>query len=55
MRHVNGRLPPFSIDETDFLLKASSVFFNPGNVLKVLKKLQSNGSGGVDNLSNVRF
>ena len=51
----DGRLPPFSIDEADFLPKGGSVFFNPGNVLKILKKINSNGSGGVDNLPNVLF
>ena len=51
----DGRLPSFSINEADFLPKVSSVFFNPGNVLKILKELKSNGSGGVDNLPNVLF
>ena len=51
----DGRLPPFSIDEADFLPKVGPVFFNSGNVFKILKKLKSNGSGGVDNLPNVLF
>ena len=51
----DGRLPPFSIEEADFLPKVGSVYFNPGNVFKTLKKLKSNGSGGVDNLPNVLF
>ena len=42
-------------DEANFLPKVGSVFFNPGNVFKILKKLKSNGSGGVDNLPNVLF
>ena len=49
----DGRLPPFSIDEADFHRKVSSVFLNPGNVLTFLRKLKSNGSGGVDNLPNI--
>ena len=42
----DGKLPPFSEDENDSLPKVSSIFFNPGNVFKILKKLKSNGSGG---------
>ena len=51
----DGRLPPFSIDEAVSFPKVSSVLFNPGNVLNFLKKLKSNGSGGVDKLPNVLF
>ena len=51
----DGRLLPFSIDETDFFPKVSSNLSNLGNVLTILKKLQSNDSGGVDNLPTLLF
>ena len=51
----DGRLPSFSIHEADFLSKVSTIFFNPGNVLKILKELKCNGSGGIDNFQNVLF
>ena len=41
--------------ENDFSNKINVVYFSPEKVIKAIKKLKTNGSGGDDKLSNILF
>ena len=51
----NGLMSEFEPLDYDFSNKINVVYFSPEKVIKAIKKLKTNGSGGDDKLPNIFF